>query len=212
MNLGTTAFNPIGRKVISFCLYGDDDLYVKGIQENAWLAGRVYPGWDVWVYTDKDITIDGATVIRCKPHRGHNLMFARFLPAGDPSVSYTIFRDADSRLNVREKAAVDDWMARDKAAHVMRDHADHANWPILGGMWGIRRGYFPNIAQMIGAWPSHTEKLDDMRFLAEVVYPAIARDCVHHSSVATAIPDARPWPTHPPFDGHVGQIIRVDSK
>lgn len=211
MNSGT-AFNPMGKKVISFCLYGDDDLYVKGMQENAWLSGRLYPDWEVWVYTDKAVKIDGATVIQCKPHRGHNLMFARFLPAGDPTVAYAIFRDADSRLNVREKAAVEDWLASDRAAHLMRDHADHANWPILGGMWGIRRGVFPNIAQMIGSWPSHTEKLDDMRFLAEVVYPALGGNYLHHSSVKTAIPQARPFPTHAPYEGHVGQIIRVDTK
>ncbi len=35
----------------------------------------------------------------------------------------SIVRDADSRLNVREKAAVDAWIASGRPFHVMRDHA-----------------------------------------------------------------------------------------
>mgnify|MGYP006292180853 FL=1 len=55
-------------------------------------------------------------------------------------------RDADSVLNIRERAAVDDWLASGAAFHVMRDHPVHCDL-MLAGMGG-------RIAAISGRWPS----------------------------------------------------------
>ena len=44
-------------------------------------------------------------------------------------------RDLDSKLNKRERAAVDEWLATNHTYHVMRDNKHHGT-AILGGMFG----------------------------------------------------------------------------
>ena len=72
-------------------------------------------------------------------------MFWRFL-AADHLSDIVLSRDTDSRLNKREKAAVDEWLNSDKDFHIMRDHPYHAT-EILGGMWGCRNGILHGIAK-----------------------------------------------------------------
>jgi len=116
------------KRIISYCLYGDDPLYIEGMRRNVLLQTSIYPGWITRVYTDLDVDLGvPCEIVRMGPHKGSNLMFARFLAAADPEARYVIFRDADSRINHREHAAVMDWIASGKSFHVMRDHPDHAN-------------------------------------------------------------------------------------
>ena len=63
-------------------------------------------------------------------------MVWRFLVASDKNVERYIVRDIDSRLSVREKQAVDEWIKSGKMFHVMRDHPSHSHYPMSGGMWG----------------------------------------------------------------------------
>src|SRR5262245_13643537 len=123
--------------------------------ENIKLAPQIYPGWTVVVHASPasaqnltarikegyELELHGESV-------GHQGMFWRFMTAGRPDAEYTIFRDADSRLNVREKAAVDEWIASGKGAHVMRDHPDHSIWPMLGGMWGLKKDAVPLLLKL----------------------------------------------------------------
>lgn len=207
-------------KVISFCLYGTHSLYIDGMRENIRLAPSVYEGWQVRVYTDlkslelfEEFRQPHVKVVRMNPFDGHSGMFARFLAADDPDVDVVIFRDADSRINKREVAAVNSWLASGKQFHVMRDHPDHAQWPILGGMWGCRGGALRGITKLIAAWPHHSDKLDDMRFLTEKVWPHAKNNMKHHSSVATPHHGAEPFPTclseiDGTYKGYVGEIIQ----
>ena len=52
-------------------------------------------------------------------------MFWRFLALNDPLVDIFIVRDTDSRINIREERAVNEWLESDKLLHVMRDHPHH---------------------------------------------------------------------------------------
>lgn len=130
-------------RVIAYSLYGDKRMYTEGMVRNIELAPLVYPGWSVWIYCNE--TVPGAYLERYgryghvevkdmtgSPYPG---MMWRFLP----KVEVFICRDADSRLTVRERECVDEWLASDKKMHVMRDHPAH-HLPVLGGMWGLKRG------------------------------------------------------------------------
>lgn len=44
-------------------------------------------------------------------------------------------RDSDSRLNARDRFAVEEWIESKKNIHSIRDHIHHCN-PMNGGMWG----------------------------------------------------------------------------
>ena len=49
----------------------------------------------------------------------------RFLVADDIFVDRFVVRDADSRPNAREWAAVQEWIESGYSAHIMRDHPAH---------------------------------------------------------------------------------------
>lgn len=196
--------------IIAISLYGGNPLYVRGAYENVQLAQQHYPGWKLWFYTDNaEFKPEGehVRVIPMLPSKGSSGMFWRFLAAADPFAGHIIFRDSDSRLNPREAAAVEEWMREGKDFHVMRDHPHHAQWPMLGGMWGVRGNVLPDMLMRIGHWPSHVNKLDDMRFLAKEIWPMALKSMTHHSSVETPHPDAKPFPPHGGYAGYVGEIV-----
>ena len=129
-------------------------------------------------------------------------MFWRFYPASDADVDIMISRDTDSRLNLREKAAVDDWLASDKDFHIMRDHPHHAT-EILGGMWGIRGNRLSNMKQMIHNYTKGDFWQVDQNFLKEQIYPIIkSYACVHDEFFAKS-----PFPTERNGLGFIGQVF-----
>jgi hypothetical protein len=99
-------------------------------------------------------------VIAMPSNVGIRGMFWQFLAASDQQSDPILIRDCDSRLNPREVAAVTEWLASGRKFHVMHDHPDHAGWPMLCGMWGVRGGVLTHMEQRIAAWvfgmPSQT--------------------------------------------------------
>jgi hypothetical protein len=206
--------------VLSFSLYGAAPIYCEGAVRNAELAPRVYPGWVVRVYVDR--SVPAAVLARLRalgcdvvvfegPSRGpQHGKFWRFTVAADPNVERFACRDADSRLNPREKAAVDAWIASGAPFHVMRDSIHHRK-RILGGMWGGIGGAIPDIQERIDGWPDFAEWGDSDRFLCERVWPLVADRCLVHDSWGH-FDGIKPFPPHAPLDGtsYVGEIVPVD--
>jgi hypothetical protein len=122
-----------------------------------------YPGWQVMVYHDDTVPAGiiaalnrkGAATVQVV--NGVYGMFWRFYAADLADCGYVIFRDSDSRLSVREHAAVEEWMKSGKVLHVMRDHPYHQDpingltYNILGGMWGIQ-GNRINLTALINTY------------------------------------------------------------
>lgn len=140
-------------KVISFALWGKNPLYTIGAIKNCQLAKELMPDWNVWIYVNNTIPITlintltdiGATVINMGGDSTSCLnMMWRLSPALDSSVDLFISRDADSRLTQRELNMVNQWIESDKELHLIRDHSYHM-MPIMGGMFGIKRGNLMNI-------------------------------------------------------------------
>ena len=145
------------KKVISFSLWGDNPNYVIGAVLNADIAEKEWPDWICRFYIAPTVpdgiieeleSRDNVEVVRMDEDESWNGMFWRFLPASDPEVDVAIFRDTDSRLHIRDKAAVDEWIASDKGVHIMRDNCQHG-WVICGGLWGTKRGAIPRLKYMI---------------------------------------------------------------
>lgn len=140
-------------------------------------------------------------------------MFWRLFAAADERASHIIFRDADSRLNVREKAAVDAWIDSNEVMHVMRDHPHHARWAVMGGMWGIRGGVLPHIMEQILLWRQAGKgimtRLYDQYFLASEVWPHLRHFALQHVG-PMAGGGGVPFPKHEPWNGrHVGEQVQV---
>ena len=197
---------------VAFSLWGDESKYTYGVIENAKLMPEIYPGWVMRVYVSRghyiipwllDLDVE---VIEMEPAKGSLGMFWRFLAACSPEFPRIIVRDADSRLNPREAAAVQEWIRSDKSLHVMRDHYWHLQKPIIGGCWGIKTGVF-NMLTAIQEWPHNFQYGDDEKLLADLVWPAFyPNDFLRHSIEVNSRDDA-PFPNHSPCDGHVCERV-----
>jgi hypothetical protein len=171
--------------LISFSLWGENPLYIDGAIENVKIAREVYPGWVCRIYHDSLTPADKLAELRAEGAEtqlvegtGWCGLFWRFIPVGE-NHDVVIIRDTDSRLNSREKAAVDEWLKSDKAFHGMRDHIEH-NVPIMGGMWGCRRGCLPYIKDQIEHWTQQDSKGSDQQFLAQIIWPLVRTRAMVH--------------------------------
>jgi hypothetical protein len=215
------------QRVISFSLYGNSPKYLQGALENIELAKVYYPGWKCWFYCASTIPpeffyklIEVADKVISMPEAPEGKMRGwRFLAAGSPDVDAAIFRDADSRLNQRGAAATQAWIDSDLPLHVMRDHEHHCCHKIYGGMWGLRAGAVPNMAQEIEAFP-HWEgtsdwrsQITDMAFTELVIWPKFkASQIMHHADTERAAlaydryEGCVAFPPHAPYEGYVGEV------
>jgi hypothetical protein len=174
------------KKVISFSLWGDNPKYTIGAIENAEQSKTIYPDWICRFYCGKSVPLDiikklksydNVEVIEMDEDGDWNGMFWRFYACEDADVM--ISRDTDSRLSVREKLAVDEWLESDKDFHIMRDHPYH-NVLILGGMWGVRNGVLKNIIPIIDQYNKGNFWQVDQNFLREKIYPIIKDNSFIH--------------------------------
>lgn len=186
------------------------------MQRNAVLAKQIYPGWEVYVFCATDVPSEtkselkklGCTVLG--PVNGiSNPMLWRFCV---PVCGRFIVRDADSRLNVREKAAVDEWIGSGKRFHIMRDHPHH-NVVMNGGMWGSMNyaGMVGEIAQWGKDSPSYT---NDQAFLEQAIWPEAKMSCLQHDTFSCKhFPGAKPFPKHGGDRFRfVGEVFEADEK
>ncbi len=209
-------------KIISFSLWGDKPMYTVGALENIKLAQEIYPDWKCRFYADNSVPIDtlrqiwqmGQEVVMVTD--GSYGMFWRFIAADDPNVDVMISRDCDSRLNYREQVAVEEWLKSDKCFHIMHDHPYHKCVPILGGMWGAKKGCITDMADKMSLWKQHHQKMIDQEFLQKEIWPKIQGKYLRHDSTnATRWGASFPFPKHLPlkFGGtYVGQMFDENNK
>lgn len=178
-------------KVISFSLWGNNSKYIVGALQNANLAKKIYPDWKCRFYIGQS-TLKGSVneirllqqfenseIIFMQEEGDWTGMFWRFLPCSDPDVDIMISRDCDSRLSLREKNAVDDWLTSVKSFHIMRDHPHH-DTKILGGMWGTKTHILRDMLGLIADYGKKDYWQIDQEFLTEVIFPRIENDCIIH--------------------------------
>ena len=203
------------KKIICFSLWGEDEKYTVGAIKNAELAKTVYPDWVCRYYVGKSVPLDitndlikrdNTEVFVMNTAGDWTSMFWRFLPASDTDVDYMLSRDADSRLNKREKAAVDAWVSSGLGFHIMRDHPLHAT-EILGGMWGAKGGAVPNMRRMISDYVKGNFWQVDQNFLKEKIYPMVEKDSMVHDPFFQKIN----FPTRRTPGRFVGQAFNSDD-
>lgn len=207
---------PVNR-VISFSVYGNRPLYTAGAIENAELAHSVYPGWTARFYVDDTVSSDvvsalstrGAEIVHITapslgPHYGR---YWRAWIAAEHGLERFIVRDVDSRLNSREKAAVDAWISSNRTFHLMRVSRFHTS-RILAGAWGGLSGSIPNIRALTDSWGKYSADRQNDQFMSEHVYPLMGDDYICHDSYGH-FSDAQPFPPHAPMQGtsFVGEIV-----
>ena len=226
----TRPFDPEARSrnIIAFSLFGDDRRYLTGAMNNAIVARYLYPGWTARFYVDdsvpaafqKQLGAQGAQVLKLAGDWTADRygLFWRFLVEDDEGVDFYLVRDADSVCNIKERAAVEDWLASGKAFHLMRDLPIHCEL-ILAGMWGAQRG---NIGQMAKRIRTHVErgakkvnnKITDQEFTRNVLWPIVKQDAIIHDTHLRFGPGAVPFRDEfqLPRSHHIGQNDWVHFK
>ena len=181
------------RNVIAFSLFGNNERYLQGAENNSIVARYVFPAWISRFYVDESVpekflrklSRNGAQVviIRDMPAERFGTQW-RFLVEDDPGVDFYLCRDVDSVMTAKEAAAVGDWLQSDRAFHVMRDNYAHTEL-VLAGMWGARRGNIGNMRQRILDYDGLQRKIanfihKDLHFLREHIWPIIRGSvCIH---------------------------------
>ena len=206
------------RNVIAFSLFGENPRYVQPLVLSAELKPHLYPLWTMRIYVDNSVPervlgifrAKGCQIVQVSPSDIPGT-FWRFLAANDQSIDRFIFRDADSILNIRERVAVDEWIASNRHFHVMRDFYSHSEL-ILAGLWGGVRGALPPIDPLIEQWFKekrahvYNQTTSDQIFLREKIWRIVQRSVLVHDS-AFDFGDKKDFPnvgTLPPWK-HVGQ-------
>ena len=202
------------KKIISFCLWGNDPKYTIGAIRNAELAKTIYPGWVARFYIGsstspkviRELLKLNAEVVVMMEEGDWRGMFWRFYPAGEDDVEVMLSRDTDSRLSLREKAAVDAWLATDSPFHIMRDHPAHRT-EILGGMWGARGGFLTEMKQLIDQYQKGDFWQVDQNFLREYIYPKVKNVAVVHDEFF----ERKPFPTSRVNYEFVGDVFDAND-
>ena len=205
-------------KAIAFSLWGANPKYTIGAIKNAKLAATIYPDWTVIFYVDDSVPlpiIDELTSLNCRIIKKDIIgnwsgMFWRFEAMCDPTYDIAISRDADSRLNMREKVAVDEWIASGKTLHIMRDHPWQCT-EILGGMWGLRNKQFRILKALLNLTPKGDYWQTDQVFLRRVIFPLLKNDCYVHDEFFNYNLDKHHFPTPRINFEFVGQVFYEDD-
>lgn len=204
-----------GKLLISFCLWGNEPIYTIGAIRNADLAKEIYPGWRCRFYVGTSTPSKIVDELRLRTNTeviimdspgDWTSMFWRFYPAGEPEIDVMLSRDTDSRLSLREKMAVEEWLKSDKGFHIMRDFPAHQH-KILGGMWGAKKGAVSNMNGLISDYilknSAVNKKGIDQDFLREYVYPLIKDNCLIHDEFF----EHKPFPSKRKGYEFVGQVF-----
>ena len=214
--------SPAGeRRVLAFSLYnGDVPRYRDGAYANLELWPQKFPGWELWIYYDtttsepvlQRLRDGGAKLINMTDSGLTNAMTWRFTVASDPTVDRYLVRDIDSRLNQRDKDAVDEWIASDKKWHIIRDHPSHSRYPMSGGLWGGTKDAIPDMTARLKQMAISSAYVADMQWLAKVVWPIAQQSVMQHDSFSCdkyggPAGGARPFPSPREYPGqHVGSV------
>ena len=227
-----------GKLVISTSLYGGDLRYTGGAIRNAEIFSSIFPGWELRFYIKDVASVPHYVINEIKdlgaviyPVPDDSIGFGmnwRFIVADDPTVEAFICRDADSRVSLRDRYAIDDWLKEGDAKpfHVVRDHPSHAALPIMGGTWGARRSGFVNrmgttLTNLLSSYVSTSgdgkEYMADINFLSHKIWPAMLQHGVvqhdsHSCQAGRHGPDAgRAWPRPRAGTEHVGAVYLFEG-
>lgn len=137
-------------------------------------------------------------------------MFYRLLIHDVPGVDRYLIRDADSRISMRERRCVDEWIKSCAILHTIHDHPYHIR-PIQGGMFGIWRSQFePDMLPLIVAnrpGPMIDRWGMDEDFLEQAVWPLVRHSVCEHGR-------SNPIIDHDPDDpqAFIGEIYDAQGR
>jgi hypothetical protein len=209
------------RRVISFCIFGSNQIYLDGLLDNISLCHYYYPGWSIYIYgcSLPSAYIEKLTRYTISLHirnisapQSMLPLLWRFEPILDQSVDLMIVRDADSRIGAREALAVSRWVDSDKVFHVIRDHPYHTSL-IQAGMFGVKKSDISHLldyTRCLNELPVNNPRVDEI-FLSRYVYPYAIMHSFINARYCNYERQSRPLPG-PEYDhDFIGQRYHHDG-
>lgn len=213
------------KNLISFSLWGDNPKYCVGAIRNVELAKEIYPGWICRFYVNNTVpeniintlsNFENVEIFTMECDSGWDSTFWRFYAASDPTVNILLSRDCDSRLNQRERVAVEEWIISDKDVHIMRDHPWHKS-KMMAGMWGVknkRLSYIKDAIHMyLDKFKNGTDYyFVDQNFLNEFIYPQVKDDSLIYDEFNIFADSTNNFSTERIGSEFVGEVIDENEK
>lgn len=172
-------------KVISFCIYGSNNKYCKGLDENLKLIQINLTDYNAFIYVGDNVPDHWISTYKSyqfvkliyTERTGHDNMINRFFAIDHEDVDIAIIRDADSRLHERDIWCIKHFETSSYKFHTIRDHPEHRAL-ILGGLWGIKKGCIDiSIQDLYKQFNSSNKSFNivqhDQYFLRDIVYPLV---------------------------------------
>ena len=163
--------------------------YRVGIEENVKLCAKFYPDFTPLVFISEDLielqekleALGAKTVIKNSQPAGWIPMHWRCIPLIEGNFNTCLFRDADSRISIREKNLVKKFLSSSFNFHSIRDNLHHTK-KIMGGMWGAKKTS-PEIARVISkCFEQNPVYGFDERVFENDLWDLIKDDCLVHDS------------------------------
>jgi hypothetical protein len=201
------------KKIISFCLYGDDPKYLNGMICNLELAKIIYPNWICRIYCST--LLSSNFISYYKNYENCELVFKeeiedypsmtwRFLAIDDPDVDVMLSRDSDSRLSYREKKCVDIFMESDYLFHDIRDNVNHSD--VMGGLWGMKKNERLIMSDELQKWNHGNYYGSDQFFIRK-----ISQDFFENSHLTHCSHFIKNFPLTDPSNYCVGEVFPGDN-
>lgn len=178
------------KKVISFSLWGNNPTYNIGAIRNADIAKEIFSDFECWFYIHKE-TVPENIIEELSKKSNVKIIYKtddlnksrtwRFEAIDDPDVEIMLSRDTDTRILLREKLAVEEWLNSSKLFHIMRDHPHH-NFKILAGMFGTRKIPEFNWSKNLKNYTKKDNHFYDQNFLEDLIYPLVKDSLIIHAS------------------------------
>lgn len=176
-------------KILSYSIWGDNLRYCEGAIINAELAAKIFADWIVIMHIGSSVpsnykkTLEkykNVQIVEVDEKTAGYGVFWRFAPMFAETEDIVLSRDADSRLSLREKKCVDEWLLSSKKFHIIRDHPRHFDWPIMAGMWGVKgrlqHGYMRSMLEYQKKFQYGMDQL----FLANIIWPDAQNNILTH--------------------------------
>ena len=176
------------RKIISISVWGSNPSYSIGALKNIELAQQIFPEWTCRIFVDGTVPthyveqmLEYTNVELAQLDNDHLYgAFWRFYSMFQNEDDIVISRDSDSRLSIREKKCIDEWLESDKKFSIIRDHHRHYDWPMLAGMWGMRGKLNDEVFSLMEKYAQTHSYTVDQVFLKDVVWPIAEKDSIIH--------------------------------
>lgn len=181
-------------KVISFCIYGSNEKYCRGLLENIQIITDKMSEFNIFIYVGDNVQEQWIKMYReydkvkliYTNRIGHDNMINRFFAIDDDSVDLMIVRDADSRIHDRDLWCIYNFVHSDFGAHTIRDHPYHLT-EIMGGLWGLKKGILnkpiKELYQFYNSTNTTINKIQhDQYFLRDMIYHLIKDNLIVYIS------------------------------